>query len=58
MPKFDELDVKMSWTTLVNLLNADANNYKKYVFLLDPDMSITNEKSALKEYMENNIVNL
>ncbi len=57
LPKFDELDVKMSWTTLVNLLNADANNYKKYVFLLDPDMSITNEKSALKEYMENNIVN-
>lgn len=57
LPRFDKLDVKMSWNTLVTLLNNDPDNYSNYVFLLDPDMNINNKNSPLKGYMENNIVN-
>lgn len=56
IPNYEKIDTTMSWTTLVNLLNADPENYKDYIFILDPDTNIENENSEFRKYLENNYV--
>lgn len=55
--KLEWLDVNISWSHLLNLYNANPNNFSNYIFILDPDLNFNKEHtSQLKEYMKDHFV--
>ncbi|MCT3602839.1 hypothetical protein EFS28_03415 [Lactobacillus acidophilus] len=52
-PKFNMVNINMSWKQLVQLYQSDTDLFSDSIFILDPDVNMENKNSPLSEYIEN-----
>lgn len=47
------LNLKMSWSHLISLVNEDSKTFETHLFILDPELNLNNKNSELANYLRN-----